>query len=75
MGVNPDRQTRFTTDPLNITVKRSRLEIRKNSNAVRVAEDCNALSHDTKTSRTATSFKKAIKNSHHTGRPVDGPTR
>ena len=74
VGVNPDRQTRFTTDPLNITVKRSRLETRKNSYAVKVAGDWNALIHDTKTSRTVTSFKKAIKNSHHTGRPVDGPT-
>ena len=48
VGENSDRQTPFTTDPLNITVKRSRIEIRKNSYAVRVAGDWNALSHDTK---------------------------
>ena len=62
------------TDPLNITVKRSRIEIRKNSYMVRVAGDWNKLNHDIKTSSTAASFKNAIK-FLHTGRPVEGPAR
>ena len=74
VGENPDRQTRFTTDPLNITVKRSRIEIRKNLYTVRVAGDWNKLNHDIKTSSTAASFKNAIK-FLHTGRPVEGPAR
>ena len=74
VGENPDRQTRFTTDPLNITVKRSRIEIRKNSYMVRVAGDWNKLNHDINTSSTAASFKNAIK-FLHTGRPVEGPAR
>ena len=75
VGANPDRQTRFTTDLMNITVKRSRLEIRKNSFAVRTAGEWNALSHVTKACRTAAMFKNAIKIPHYTGRPVEGPTR
>ena len=75
VGANPDRQTRFTTDPMNITVKRSRLEVRKNSYAVRTAGEWNALSHDTKTCRTVAMFKNAIKIPRYPGRSVEGPTR
>ena len=60
VGENPDRQTRFTTDPLNIAVKRSRIEIRKNLYVVRVAGDWNKLNHDIKTSSTAASFNMLL---------------
>ena len=56
VGENPDRGTRFTADPQNITVKRTRLDIRKNTYALRVAGDWNKLSSKTKTSRTVTSL-------------------
>ena len=48
VGENPDRRTRFTYDRLNITVKRSRLDKRKNSYAVRVAEEWNDLGQSAK---------------------------
>ena len=60
VGVQPERMTRFTTDPLNLTVNRCRLDIRKNSYATRVAEDWNKLSHKTKTSTSVAMFKSAI---------------
>ena len=75
IGENPARQTRFTVDPLNIVEKRSRLDIRKNSYAVRIAEDWNKLSHEVKTSRTVSIFKNAIVPTLFTGREVDGPIR
>ena len=59
IGQAPNRQTRFTADPLNIVTKHSRLDIRKNSYPVWVSEEWNALSQSTK----------------HTGREVGGPTR
>ena len=66
IGSNPDKHTHFTAGPLNITVKRSRLHIRKNSYAVRVAEDWNDLSHNKTTSRSVAMLKNAIKNHHYT---------
>ena len=42
VGENPGRHTRFTADPLNIVEKRSRLDLRKNSYALRVEKDWNA---------------------------------
>ena len=74
-GSQPDRNTRFYSDPLNITVKRSRLEIRKHSYAIRVAEDWNSLSNGTKTSNSVAVFKNAINTLHHPGRQVAGPRR
>ena len=60
VGAQPERMTRFTNDPLNLTVNRCRLDIRKNSYATRVAEDWNKLSHKTKTSTSVAMFKSAI---------------
>ena len=75
IGQAPNRQTRFTADPLNIVTKCSRLDVRKNSYAVRVSEEWNALSQSTKTSRSVQVFKNAIKTTHNTGREVGRPTR
>ena len=74
VGENPGRHTRFTADPLNIVEKRSRLDLRKNSYALRVAKDWNELSREAKTSRTVHTFKNAVRNPLFTGREVDGPT-
>ena len=60
VGAQPERMTRFTNDPLNLTVNRCRLDIRKNSYATRVTEDWNKLSHKTKTSTSVAMFKSAI---------------
>ena len=70
VGHNPGRETRFTADPQNILLKRARLEIRKNSFAIRVAENWNSLSNITKVSLTTKAFKSAIKQSHYTGGKV-----
>ena len=75
VGHNPGRETRFTADPQNILLKRARLEIRKNSFAIRVAENWNSLSNTTKVSLTTKAFKSAIKQSHYTGGQMAGPTR
>ena len=75
IGQEPNRQTRFTADPMNIVTKRSRLDIRKNSYAVRASEEWNALSQSTKTSRSVQIFKNAIKTPHNSGREVGRPTR
>ena len=75
VGENPGRHTRFTADPLNIVEKRSRLDLRKNSYALRVAKDWNELSREAKTSRTVHTFKNAVRIPLFTGREVDGPTR
>ena len=75
IGENPGRHMRFTADPLNIVEKRSRLDLRKNSYALRVAKDWNELSHVVKTSRTVHTFKNAVRNPLYTGREVDSPTR
>ena len=74
-GTNSTRQTRFTVDPLNIVEKRSRLDVRKNSYAVRVADNWNKLSHEVKTSRSVPVFKNAIMPTVCTGRQVDGHRR
>ena len=71
-GANSTRQTRFTIDPLNIVEKRSRLDVRKNSYAVRVADNWNKLSHEVKTSRSVPVFKNAITSTVYTGRAVEG---
>ena len=60
VGAQPEKMTRFTTDPLNLTVNRCRLDIRKNSYATCVTEDWNKLSHKTKTSTSVAMFKSAI---------------
>ena len=70
IGDHPDRNTRFTSDPLNITV---RLDIRKNSYAARVATDWNNLSNEAKSSRFVAVFKNTIKS--RPGRLVAGPRR
>ena len=70
VGDNPGRETRFTADPQNIVVKRSRLDIRKNSFALRIADDWNSLSNGIKTCKTATAFKNAIKPHCFTGEQV-----
>ena len=75
IGQEPNRQTRFTADPMNIVTKRSRLDIRKNSYVVRASEEWNALSQSTKTSRSVQIFKNAIKTPHNSGREVGRPTR
>ena len=75
IGENPDRHTRFTADPLTITVKRSKLDLRKNSYALRVTKDWNELSHAAKTSRSVPVFKNAMKAPSYIGREVDDPTR
>ena len=69
------RNTRFTSDPLNIMVDRSQLDIRKHCYSVRVATDWNNLSSEVKSSRTVAQFKNAIKPMHYPGRQVDGPRR
>ena len=71
-GANSTRQTRFTIDPINIFEKRSRLDVRKNSYAVRVADNWNKLSHEVKTSRSVPVFKNAITSTVYTGRAVEG---
>ena len=70
VGDNPGRETRFTADPMNIMVRRSRLDIRKNSFAIRIAEDWNGLHPDIKSSRTTNAFKNAIKTHRYTGTQV-----
>ena len=70
VGDNPGRETHFTADPQNIVVKRSRLDIRKNSFALRTADDWNSLSNGIKTCKTATAFKNAIKPHCFTGEQV-----
>ena len=74
-GNNPARHTRFTANPHNITVKRSRLDIRKHSYAVRVAGEWNDLDQHAKSCSSVAMFKNAIKKPHYTGREMDGPTR
>ena len=61
IGDEPTTMTRFTTDPLNMSLSRCRLDITKNSYAVRVAGEWNTLSHETKSSRSVAVFKNAIK--------------
>ena len=76
IGALPEtRNTRFTSDPLNITVNRTRLDIRKHSYTVRVASDWNSLSSKAKSSGSVSIFKNAIKHMHYPGRQVDGPRR
>ena len=75
VGGQPERLTGFTTDPLNLTVNRSRLEVRKNSYATRVAEDWNRLSNNTKSSRSVGIFKNAIANKSVPGSTVGGQRR
>ena len=72
IGDEPVRMTRFTTDPLNMAISRSRLDIRKNSYAVRVAGEWNTLSHETKSSRSVAIFKNAIKTPLVPGSTVGG---
>ena len=74
-GENYTRQTRFTADPLNIVETLYRLDVRKNSYAVRVAEAWNKLNTEVKTSRSVPAFKIAIMPTLYTGREVDGPRR
>ena len=76
IGALPEtRNTRFTSDPLNNTVNRTRLDIRKHSYTVRVASDWNSLSSKAKSSGSVSIFKNAIKHMHYPGRQVDGPRR
>ena len=71
IGAVPDtRNTRFLSDPLNIMVNRTRLDIRKHSYA-----DWNNLSIKTKSSGSVAIFKNAIKPMHYPGRQVAGPRR
>ena len=72
IGDEPVRMTRFTTDPLNMAISRSRLDTRKNSYAVRVAGEWNTLSHETKSSRSVAIFKNAIKSPPVPGSTVGG---
>ena len=73
IGDHPERNTRYTSDPLNITGSRARLDIRKNSYAVRAVTDWNNLTNEAKSSRSVAVFKNAIKS--HPGRQVAGPRR
>ena len=72
-GPPAGRITRFTADPMNIVEERSRLEIRKNSYAVRVATEWNKLEPGTKTSSTTVRLKKILTLKNLTGREVEGP--
>ena len=47
----------FTKDPLNITVKRSRLELRKNFYSNRVTEKWNSLPAELKNAKSISQFK------------------
>ena len=67
------RTTRFTADPMNIVEERSRLDIRKNSFAVRVASEWNKLDPEAKKSRTAPALKRLLTHNNFTGREVEGP--
>ena len=67
------RTTRFTADPMNIVEERSRLDVRKNSCAVRVANEWNKLEPDTKMSRSVPALKRILTLKNHTGREVEGP--
>ena len=51
------RNTRLTADPLNITVKRSRLELRKNFYSNRVTEKWNSLPAELKNAKSISQFK------------------
>ena len=67
------RTTRFTADPMNIVEERSRLDIRKNSFAVRVTSEWNKLDPEAKKSRTAPALKRLLTQNYFTGREVEGP--
>ena len=58
---------------MNIVEERSRLDIRKNSYAVRVASEWNKLDPEAKKSRTAPALKRLLTHNYFTGREVEGP--
>ena len=72
-GPATGRTTRFTADPMNIVEERSRLDIRKNSYAVRVANKWNKLDPEAKMSRSAPALKRILTLKNLTGREVEGP--
>ena len=59
--------TRRTADSLNLAPPRCRLDLRKNSFAVRVVEHWNGLDYETKRLPTVKRFKNAIKNTQEQG--------
>ena len=71
-GPATGRTTRFTADPMNIVEERSRLDVQKNSYAVRVANEWNKLEPDTKMSSSVPALKRILTLNYHTGREVEG---
>ena len=60
IGDHPERNTQYTSDPLNITGSRARLDIRKNNFSARVPEKWNQLPAITKAAVNLTVFKNAL---------------
>ena len=58
---------------MNIVEERSRLDIRKNSYAVRVANKWNKLDPEAKMSHSAPALKRILTLKNLTGREVEGP--
>ena len=59
MAAQAARVTRTAADPLNVTVKHGRLDIRRHFFSVRVTEDWNKVPGDIKKLRTLEGFKNA----------------
>ena len=57
----PGLVTRGSVDPDNVVVKRTRLEVRKHSYAIRVSEQWNGLDPGTKNAPTTKKFKALVR--------------